>query len=165
MWCADGLCSLSYVLCLRMRCLSVSWWVQKLRGVAERSWEHFRIITTVSMEKRKQKVTAGENQIKGKVITGLTSAGSVSVCPGCPWSFSWWIWNHRCVFVCVHKQGVHAFLNNVLFCLGVLFCEGSFAVHSGWAKTPVRKACGLRSTAWRGKQKKTRGQNKAYQKL
>lgn len=104
MWCADGLCSLSYVLCLRMRCLSVSWWVQKLQGVAERSWERFRIITTVSMEKRKQKVTGGENQIKGKVITGLTSAGSVSVCPGCPWSFSWWIWNHRCVFVCVRAQ-------------------------------------------------------------
>lgn len=35
------------------------------------------------MKMSKQKVAVEENWIKGKVITGLTSAGSVSVCPGC----------------------------------------------------------------------------------
>lgn len=60
-----------------------SWRVQKLQDVAKRFGEHFKIRTRASMKMSKQKVAVEENWIKGKVITGLTSAGSVSVCPGC----------------------------------------------------------------------------------
>lgn len=67
--------------------------------------------------------------------------------------------------MCVLKQGMClCIFKQCVVLFGVLFREESFVVRSGWAHEHIREACGLRSAAGRGKQKKIRGQNKAYQK-
>lgn len=88
-----------------------SWRVQKLQDVAKRFGEHFKIRTRASMKMSKQKVAVEENWIKGKVITGLTSAGSVSVCPGCSGILEvFFDAFEMLVCVCVLKQKMYLYI-------------------------------------------------------
>lgn len=88
-----------------------SWRVQKLQDVAKRFGEHFKIRTRASMKMSKQKVAVEENWIKGKVITGLTSAGSVSVCPGCSGVLEvFFDAFEMLVCVCVLKQKMYLYI-------------------------------------------------------
>lgn len=88
-----------------------SWRVQKLQDVAKRFGEHFKIRTRASMKMNKQKVAVEENWIKGKVITGLTSAGSVSVCPGCSGVLEvFFDAFEMLVCVCVLKQKMYLYI-------------------------------------------------------
>lgn len=103
-----------------------SWRVQKLQDVAKRSGEHFKIWTRASMKMSKQKVAVEENWIKGKVITGLTSTGSVSVCPGCSGVLEVFLDAFEmllCVCVLKQKKCTYIFLNKVLCFLDVLFSD------------------------------------------
>ena len=66
----------------------------------------------------------GENWIKAKLATGLTSAGSVSVCLGTSDVLEVFLEEFEMLFsLCSNKKCTYVFLNKVLFCLDVLFSE------------------------------------------
>lgn len=76
------------------------------------------------MKESKQKVVVGETWIKVKFITGLTSAGSVSDCPGSSCALEVFLEEFEMLFfLCSNKKCIYVFLNTVLFCLKVLFSE------------------------------------------
>lgn len=65
----------------------------------------------------------GENWIKAKLITDLTSAGSVSLCPRPSGVLRVFLEEFEMFFLCSNKKRTYVFLNKVLFCLDVLFSE------------------------------------------